>query len=580
MNKYKQILGRVLCASIASGLMLLGVPMEAQSQEVGAMLVLRPHCEDGYDSENWIYGPVSAPGWTADEENSEKCSPFDVRDPQTLQTKTLTVGDTLEIDLVIQNPEKKTISSVRTWISYDATILEGNTIEAYEEVFTEVIPGELDFASAKGFAKIHANTNADSPPSSYWVPVARMSFTVIKEITPGTVMSFFNVQRDGHTYIVSKGDDGQDNYILQQEPSALFVEIGIAPPSSEPALEDIGGPCIVNEECTNGTCTDGICTEPSENTDSLEQCTLDGECETNTCYEGFCRRDDFRIPNDGTCRRNDQCASQVCRNGFCSGTTGFIDGEGCGSNFECASNNCINSVCSRSTDPQSGGSQICTSSIDCGDEGICYQGLCTNKEAQILTGGTCVLSTQCSSNLCVEGICKDPETYKNDRTAFSLLQVRNLRATTESGIAYLKWDDLRSSMLKAYNVYYGTTSGQYIQRKIVPSGTPSVTIRNLPEGTTYYFAIRGVDMNDEESAFGQEVGVEIGDPSSSTAPLVASFLTDAPGEHPLIGQGVGDLPGETGAASTLSLLLIVAAVIGTIFASRRQIATCFTPSTK
>ncbi|MDD5469476.1 MAG: fibronectin type III domain-containing protein [Candidatus Peribacteraceae bacterium] len=565
-----------MCAGIACALLFLAVPRAAESQETSAAaLVLRPHCVEGYKADTWIYGSVPPPGWSVSPDTADSCPPFDVRDPQTLQTGALSVGDTLDIDLVVQNPQGNPITSVRTWLSYDATILEGKTIEVYDDPFTEVIPGEEDFASEKGFAKIHANTSAENPPTSYWVPVARITFTVIKEITPGTAISFFNVQRDGHTYILAKDAGGQPTYALQQEPGALFVRLDPQSAQATVPMSAAGGPCTTNAECESNACIDGICA--AETTDGLDPCMLDGECESRMCYEGFCRRQDFRIPNDGACRRDDQCESGVCRNGFCSGITGLGNGEGCTSNRECASNNCVNSVCRAAENPEET-PQACTTSSDCTD-GICYQGFCTRRQAQIPVGGTCVLSTQCASNLCVEGTCQDPETYRNDRTAFSLLQVRNPRVTSEGDTAFLKWDDLRSSMLKAYNVYYGATSGQYIQRKTIPGTTANVTIRNLPEGTTYYFAIRAVDMNDEETAFSQEVAVEIGNPTTSTAPLIASILTDAPGENPFARQDVGDLPGSTGTGSTLAILLLISAVIGTIFASRRQLATCLHPRT-
>ena len=149
------------------------------------------------------------------------------------------------------------------------------------------------------------------------------------------------------------------------------------------------------------------------------------------------------------------------------------------------------------------------------------------------------------------------------------IQVQNLRATTDGTSVFLAWDALQSSTLKAYNIYYGTTSGQYIQRKTIAGDQNTLTIRNLPAGTTYYFAVRAVSAGDEESAFSQEVGITVGDPSSSTAPMnLGSDSAYQASTNPV--RSGTTVPGETGTSSNVALILLLSAVIGTLIASRRQ----------
>jgi hypothetical protein len=160
------------------------------------------------------------------------------------------------------------------------------------------------------------------------------------------------------------------------------------------------------------------------------------------------------------------------------------------------------------------------------------------------------------------------------RTAFSLLQVRNLRATTEGSSLYIGWDALNHPSLKAYNIYYGTTSGRYIQRKTVAETMNSLIIRSLPIGTSYFVAVRAVADNDEESAFSYEVSVEIGDPSTASVPLIPGSTDIGPdGENPIIGTVINpnNVPGETGTSSALILFFFIAAIAGTVLAFRRQI---------
>lgn len=156
---------------------------------------------------------------------------------------------------------------------------------------------------------------------------------------------------------------------------------------------------------------------------------------------------------------------------------------------------------------------------------------------------------------------------------FSQLQVQNLRATTEGTSIYLAWDALNSAELAGYNVYYGTVSGQYIQRRSVDKGSTTLTLRNLPLGRTYFIAVRGMSTSGAESDFSREVGIVVGNPATSTSPL-ASIVNQGPqGTPPRTG---GSLAGNTGVPSGLALLLIASAIVGTALAFKRQM-TAYTP---
>lgn len=151
---------------------------------------------------------------------------------------------------------------------------------------------------------------------------------------------------------------------------------------------------------------------------------------------------------------------------------------------------------------------------------------------------------------------------------FNLLQVQHVRVTTEGGSVFLAWDVLPSAELAGYNVYYGTVSGQYIQRRSVEKKSTTITIRALPIGVTYYFAVRGINAKNEQTDFSQEVGISVGNPATSTSPLAASAIERSP-DTPQTG---GTISGETGSSSVLVLFLVLSAVIGTGLAFRRQLS--------
>jgi hypothetical protein len=150
--------------------------------------------------------------------------------------------------------------------------------------------------------------------------------------------------------------------------------------------------------------------------------------------------------------------------------------------------------------------------------------------------------------------------------------VQRVQVTTRNQDVFLGWQALKSSELKGYNVYYGTVSGRYMQRKSLPGSATSLVLRDLEPDATYFFAIRAFNNADKESAFSQEVSVTVGKPETSTAPLttVISDMT-APEGNPVESQGGTTVTGETGTGDTLVVLLLISAVIGTAFAFHRQL---------
>jgi hypothetical protein len=66
-----------------------------------------------------------------------------------------------------------------------------------------------------------------------------------------------------------------------------------------------------------------------------------------------------------------------------------------------------------------------------------------------------------------------------------------------------------TSVIANYNVYYGAASATYTN--VVAAGTNStVSISNLVNGTTYYFAATAVDTSGLESDYSTEVSARIG----------------------------------------------------------------------
>lgn len=157
-------------------------------------------------------------------------------------------------------------------------------------------------------------------------------------------------------------------------------------------------------------------------------------------------------------------------------------------------------------------------------------------------------------------------------STFGILQVQDVRVTTKDNLIFLGWQALKSAELAGYNVYYGTVSGRYLQRRSVPATATSLVLRDLEPGTTYYLAVRAVNGQNQESVFSQEVSVTVGKPETATSPM-----TKLPADsgaitgNPIETRGGTTIKGETGSASVFAWILAGSALIGTVFAFRRQL---------
>ena len=69
----------------------------------------------------------------------------------------------------------------------------------------------------------------------------------------------------------------------------------------------------------------------------------------------------------------------------------------------------------------------------------------------------------------------------------------------------LAWNPSPSQDIAGYEIYYGTSSGNYTAAVPAPNTATNVTIRGLATGTTYYFAATSYDSFGNESDYSPEV---------------------------------------------------------------------------
>jgi hypothetical protein len=162
-----------------------------------------------------------------------------------------------------------------------------------------------------------------------------------------------------------------------------------------------GSTCTSNSSCASGLCTSGSC---SSGQPGGGNCTTDADCASGVCQSGACTGNGQGVPAGGSCTSNGQCASGTCTSGTCASGSGLADGASCGAPSECASGACTNGVCGTGTSGGPDGSVAsggATGSGGGGNAGSTGAGAGAN-------GSPCTTGADCSSALCVSGVCTPP----------------------------------------------------------------------------------------------------------------------------------------------------------------------------
>ena len=113
----------------------------------------------------------------------------------------------------------------------------------------------------------------------------------------------------------------------------------------------------------------------------------------------------------------------------------------------------------------------------------------------------------------------------NYRIGVCLLKATLIFAVvTYSGCLYafdftLRWKTYDSIAIDHYKIYWGATSLHYSNESSnIGPGLTSYTVKNLADGSNYYFAMKAFDKNGNSSTYSNEV------PSSLVPPPAAPTL--------------------------------------------------------
>ncbi|MBI5411703.1 fibronectin type III domain-containing protein [Candidatus Peregrinibacteria bacterium] len=136
-----------------------------------------------------------------------------------------TQGQEIALDVVVKNPGKQNIVSVRTWLKYDIARLEGVAIDAKDSPFTLVAPGEDEFDATQGQVKLgRANISGGVNMEEIKVAAVRFKVKTAEPIT--TTIGFYDYQVSelGHTSI-NVIDNGFPVNLLNKAPESLKINL-------------------------------------------------------------------------------------------------------------------------------------------------------------------------------------------------------------------------------------------------------------------------------------------------------------------------------------------------------------------
>jgi len=163
-------------------------------------------------------------------------------------------GQEFTVDIELKNPSLQNVISVRAWLDYNPTVLEAESIDTQDTLFTLSAPGEDTVSAAEGKVKI-GRSNIAGGMKEAEAKVATVKFKVLAAMAGKTQIGFYDYQVSelGHTS-VNIIEDAFPLNILSKEPQKIEIQLNpggaVAPapavtqPNPTPVVQpntDIGG---------------------------------------------------------------------------------------------------------------------------------------------------------------------------------------------------------------------------------------------------------------------------------------------------------------------------------------------------
>jgi len=118
------------------------------------------------------------------------------------------------VELWLENPNLQDIRSLRSFLAYDATVLEGISLTiAQDSPFSLIAPDEWGFDKRRGIVSLGISRSQDTGVHRNKVHIATIDFKRKKD--GFTTLDFFDVQDEGHTMVLASDSEGNLINILK-----------------------------------------------------------------------------------------------------------------------------------------------------------------------------------------------------------------------------------------------------------------------------------------------------------------------------------------------------------------------------
>lgn len=162
--------------------------------------------------------------------------------------KVVQKNDEFTVDILLKNPGQQKIISVRTWLEFDSTLLEGISIDTANTPFNLAAPNEDEISNGEGLVKI-GRSNILGGFDGSEDKVATVKFKALSSDSALTSIKFYNYQIDelGNTS-VNIIDGGLPLNILGQEPEGIEIQLngGATKTPTNPVVTPQPNPVIEN----------------------------------------------------------------------------------------------------------------------------------------------------------------------------------------------------------------------------------------------------------------------------------------------------------------------------------------------
>jgi len=131
-------------------------------------------------------------------------------------------GDTVTVKIILENPAKKPISSVQTWLSYNPDHLNGIDVDVVNSPFALAAPYDNTFDNINGLVMIGRANN--EPISDPFIVVAEVSFNVSTDMSAMVDAYDYRNNLSGHVSANMILDDKPYNVLLKPKSPLLSIK--------------------------------------------------------------------------------------------------------------------------------------------------------------------------------------------------------------------------------------------------------------------------------------------------------------------------------------------------------------------